>query len=86
MAVVIFVMTAILLGELARRAFQVGEDAGVTNLTPLGLPVDARIEAITYADPWIVVHARLADGGDRLLLLDPDTGAVRDWPLGAPGP
>ena len=86
MAVLIFVMAAILLGELARRALQVGGDAGITALSPLGLPTDARIEAITYADPWIVVHARLADGSDRLLLLDPDAGTVQEWPLGAAGP
>ena len=84
MAVVILAMTAVLLGELARRAFQAGGDGEITALTPVSLPAGARVETITYADPWIVVHARLVDGSDRLFLLDPQTGTVRDWPLGAP--
>lgn len=38
---------------------------------PLALPAGTRVEALVPAGPRLVLHLRLADGSERLLLVDP---------------
>jgi hypothetical protein len=44
----------------------------------LGLPAGSRIEAIAAAGETLAIHARLPDGADRIVVVDPRTGT----PLG----
>jgi len=81
MGVLIAVLAAVIIGELFRRAFLTDETSpppapAAVRSVALGLPEGTRIEGLVATGTRVVVHATLPGGGDRLIVLDPQTGAV----------
>ena len=77
MGVLIVILSAILIGELLRRAFSSQTPDAAESVPPLsiiapGLPDGARIIAIAATRDHVVLHVEMADGGTALFLLDPD--------------
>ena len=82
MGVLIIVLSAVLIGELARRAFFAGpgpEEAA--RLSELSLAGDERIAQIAGGDQRTTVLIEQAGGAQRLVVLDHVAGTVADWPI-----
>ena len=79
MGVLIVVLTAVLIGELIRRAFltpDAGEIAAASGPLSFDMPADSRIVGLAGTQSHIAIHAVLPDGRHRVYLVDPEIGRV----------
>lgn len=87
MLVVIILLTAVVVGELARQFFSAGSTKApdpaapaaapaVTATTPSALPAGSRITSIAVAGDRAVILITLPGGGQELRSVDPRTGAA----------
>lgn len=75
MAVLIVAGIATIAVTVAKRTMGGGEgDPQTFGSVSLGLPQGSRIEWVAATGERIVLRARLPDGGDRVLVVDPATG------------
>ncbi|MCB9948192.1 MAG: hypothetical protein H6842_10230 [Rhodospirillaceae bacterium] len=76
MAVLIVAGFVVLVSELGSRVAQLSVGDGATPASiALALPAGSSVEGIAGTAERLAIHIRLADGTDRIYLIDPATGA-----------
>lgn len=77
MGVLIVAGVIVVVVTIANRAGELGETAAQSFGTAgLGLPAGTDIVAIVGAGDRLAIHARVPGEGDRIVIVDPDSGAV----------
>ena len=82
MGVLIILLSAVLIGELARRAFFAGSGgAASVDPAPAGLEPGERVAQMIGGGDRALLLIAGADGSQRLVVLDLADGTAVDWPL-----
>ncbi len=79
MGVLIAAGLVVVVVTLANRAGQLGETVGQAGFgtVGLGLPAGSEIVAIAPAGDRLAIHVRVPGEGDRVLFIDPASGATK---------